>query len=214
MITRGRIAKKPKILESRELTRDDLAVLKAPRAPVGRVQEYRDSHHRVARLVASGIRREEVVAMSGYSYQRVATLCADPAFQELVAQYRTVVNEAFERAQDEYANLATSNMLKAERMLADKLDDADAAGETLPTRDLISISRDAADRFGYGKKTFVAHANVGDQLQKAMVRSGRTITTDAKGTGDVSLAPAQQGGSPERLAPAGQHLKALALGRR
>lgn len=211
-LSRGAVARKPKILESRPLTRDDLAVLKGPRAPANRVQAFRDTHHRLARLVASGIRREEVVALSGYSYHRIAVLCSDPAFQELVASYRDVVNEAFERAQDQYATLATANMLKAEAMLSDKLDEAIESGETLPTRDLIAISRDAADRFGYGKKTFVAHANVGDQLQKAMVRSGRTITVDAKGAPPTIPASAPENASPQASPSPGSSFKALALG--
>lgn len=214
-LTRGAIAKRPKILESRPLTREDLACLREKRPGPPAVQQLRDTHHRVARLVASGLRLDEVVERSGYSYQRVTTLTKDPAFQELVAKYRSVVDAAFERQQDHYMQIVTGNMLKAEVMISDKLDDAIESGETLPTRDLLAISRDAADRFGYGKKSFVTHDNLGSQLEKAMARSGKAVTIDAK-AGPASRAEASEA-SAELTAPGAPHspstLKALALRR-
>lgn len=199
MLRRGAIAKRPRILEVRPLTREDLACLTEKRAGPPTVQKLRDTHHRVARLIAAGMRYEEVAELSGYSYQRIYVLTTDPAFQELVATYRGKVDEAFIRAQDQYQTVAISNMMKAETMIADKLDDAIEAGEHLPTKDLIAISRDAADRFGYGKKSFVAHASVSTHLEKAMVRSGRTIVVDAKGA--PTLVPSPVGSAPKTTPP-------------
>lgn len=207
---------KPKILESRALTRDDLACL-TERAGPAITQRLRDTHHRVARLFAAGLRIDEIVERSGYSYQRVYTLSKDPAFQELVAKYRATVDAAFEKSQDTYFSLATSNMLKAETMLSDKLDDAIEDGTTLPTRDLIAISRDAADRFGYGKKTFVTHDNIGSKLEAAIARSGKAVTIDAKAVpAGSTLAPSQSGGNTPQSDPptVPASLKALALLRR
>ena len=213
-LQRGKIAKKPKILESRPLTREDLACLREPRAQ-NVVQKLRDSHHRVARLLAAGLRLDEVADLSGYSYQRVWQLSADPCVQELVAQYRGKVDAAFERSQDRYFSVATANMLKAETMIADKLDDALESGEHLPTRDLISISRDAADRFGYSKHTIVTNNNIGSQLEKAIARSGKAVTIDAKPGLPPALASSPAGGQTPASSPQGnQSLKALALARR
>lgn len=189
---RAAIPKKYAIGPARELTREDLELLRETRAKVGTVKSFRDSHHRVARLYASGMRHQQVMEATGYSYTRITTLYGSPAFQELIAQYREKVNEAFVQGIDSYYEIATSNMLKAERMLADKLDAADELEETLPTRDLIAISRDAADRFGYGKKQTNLNVNVdfAAQLEKAIKRSGKTI--DA--TSAPSIPPLAQSG--------------------
>lgn len=180
---RQRLAKPRPIEGVRELTRDDLATLREPRANVLITKTLRDSHHRVARLLAMGLRPGEVASRTGYSNQRISTLSKSPAFQELIAGYRKMADDAFLESQDDFYDIAFANMLKAERMLSDKLDDADAAGETLPTRDLIAISRDAADRFGYGKHTSSTNLNVdfAAKLEAAKARSARP---------DLKLVPA------------------------
>lgn len=173
---RGRIAKKIEILGVRELTRGDLACLREPRN-VSAVAKLRDPHHRLARLIASGLRPPEAAARCGFSVSRVYVLNIDPTFQDLVASYRKEVDAAFVQSQDEYYETATANMLKAERQIAEKLEAAEEEGELLPTRDLIAISRDAADRFGYGKKQTNLNVNVdfAAKLEKAIQRSGKVI---------------------------------------
>lgn len=177
MIKRGRVAKDRIITEVRELTRDDLALIKEKRATLPAVQRFRDPHHRLARLFATGLRPNQVIEQSGYSNTRVMTMYADPAFKELIEHYRKMVDKSFVESTDAFFEIATSNMLKAERQIAEKLDKADEDGELLPTRDLIAISRDAADRFGYGKKQTNVNVNVdfAAQLEKAIKRSGKTI---------------------------------------
>lgn len=180
---RGKIATNPTILSVRPLTRDDLLVLRERRPPQGIVKVFRDSHHRVARLVASGLRNEDVLLRSGYSLQRLYTLSQDPAFQELVAQYREKVSAAFVEGVDEFYSVATSNMLKAEVQLSEKLDASIDSGEFLPTKDLLAISRDAADRFGHPKQKVTNNTNVNldfaSMLEKAAARSGRSNVIDA-----------------------------------
>lgn len=153
----------------------DLRPPSADSSGAGILKRLRDPHHRVARLFAAGLRIGEIVERTGYSYQRISTLQRDPAFQELIALNREKVNAAFEREQDEYAKLATSNMLKAETQLAEKLEEAEENNEFLPTRDLIAISRDAADRFGYGKRQMNLNVNAdfASLLEKAIQRSGK-----------------------------------------
>ena len=165
------------ITDIRPLTREDLAEIMIPRnAPV--VQRLRDPHHHVVRLIAAGVRpMEEVARRSGYTIARIHGLNTDPAFKELVASYRGAIDAAFIRSQDDYYELATSNMVKAERQIAEKLERAEEEGELLPTRDLIAISRDAADRFGYGKKAMNVNVNVdfASKLEQAIARSGKVI---------------------------------------
>lgn len=184
----------------RDLARDDLSVLSQPRAKLRAADRFKDSHHRVARLFAAGLRHADVMAKTGYSEGRISTLHADPAFQELIAQYRKQVDAAFVASVDDYFEVATSNMLKAERMLGDALDEADAAGETLPLKTLVAISRDAADRFGYGKKQTNINVNVdfAAKLERARQRSSaRTIESSA-----VSQLPSTAGAVPSHATPA------------
>lgn len=176
-LPRGRIAKAKPIVSIRDLTRVDLEALKERRVAVPTVARFRDPHHRLARLCALGLRDRQIAEQSGYSLQRLAAMRTDPAFVELVASYRATVDEEFREEVDAYYSMATSNMLKAERQIAEKLDEADENGETLPVNQLIAISRDAADRFGYGKKQTNLNVNCdfAAKLEKAIARSGKQI---------------------------------------
>lgn len=177
---RGRLATNPEILEVRPLTREDLAILvDQPRGPAenrvgsGHVQKLRDPHHRLARLIAAGLRTDEVIARSGYSAQRIHSLKANQTFIELIETYRDKVNAAFEREQETFVEIATKNMVTAERMLEEKLEIHEEEG-TLPSiRELMSIRSDSADRLGYGKKNTTLNVNVdfAAKMEAAIQRS-------------------------------------------
>lgn len=170
---RGKIStRKIEILAIRELSREDLGCLREKRdAPA--IAKLRDPHHALARFIASGLKINEAAERSGFSAARAYVLSIDPTFQDLVTFYRGQVNDAWLAAQDDFQRMAVGNMLKAERQLAEKLDKADEEGELLPTRDLIAIARDAADRFGYGKKSTNVNVNVdfAAKLEAARARS-------------------------------------------
>lgn len=181
MLTRQRMPQKPLILEARPLNRADLARLPQKRADQGIVAKLRSHHHRIARLDASGIKDQDICEIAAIGHMRLYTLRQSPAYVELVAQYRNVVDAAFEQSQDEFAQASISNMLRAERQITDHFDAAEEEGELLPLKTLLAVTSDRADRFGYPKGKVVATINMGSALEKAMVRSGRTITVDAKG---------------------------------
>ena len=159
----------------------DLERLKEPRYVATTPQKLRDSHHMIARLAATGMRTKAIAAQVGYSDIRVIHLLEAPAMQELVAKYREKVDASFIESQDAFFELATKNMLSAERHIADAIAEADEAGELIPIRTALAISRDAADRFGYGKKTQNLNINVdfAAQLERAIQRSGKTIEAKA-----------------------------------
>lgn len=173
---RGRLPTKIEIRGIRELTRDDLACLHDKRT-IPAVKKLRDPHHALARYIASGLSISEAAERSGYSYSRAAVLHADPSFQDLVATYRGKVDEAWVAAQDDVQRLAVSNMLKAERMLADKLDDMDESGETPSIREIVAITADRMDRFGYSKKTTNLNVNLdfAAKLERAIQRTAKVI---------------------------------------
>lgn len=181
---RGRVSRIPplEVISIDPIKREELVVLKDLREDTtasakGLIERLRDPHHMLARFIAMGMTGSDAARKAGYSISRVSLLRNSPAFQELIAYYRNLVNSGWKEEVDEYLELATSNMMKAERMLAEKLEAAEEEGETLPTRDLIAISRDAADRFGYGKKTTNLNVNVdlAAKLERAIARSGKLI---------------------------------------
>lgn len=219
MLHRGKIATNPEVLEVRPLTREDLAVLldeqRGPskdRAGSGAVARLREPHHRLARLIALGLRKAEVVARSGYSYQRVSTIEKDPAFIELVAHYRAKVDEAFVEEQETFVELATANMITSERMLMEKLEIHEEEG-TLPSiRELMSIRSDSADRLGYGKKNVNLNVNVdfAARMEQAIARSrgSKLIETRANqppqaqyAQASIPLAPVVDPAVPEQGVP-------------
>lgn len=201
---RGKIATPPDIISIRPLTREDLALIPEARPkgsdgrPInGAVARFRDPHHRVARLFASGLRVGEVVARSGYSYNRVKQLHDDPAFQNLVAQYRAKVDEAFVENVDEFYEMATANMRKAERMIAEQLEEAEENEVTIPLKTLETLASSRMDRFGYGKRETRLNVNMdfAAQLEGAIARSGKAKVIEATAT---HPAPSPQ--SPPRVA--------------
>lgn len=166
----------PRVTAVRALGRGDLAALRAPAAKPA-LQKLRDSHHAVARLLASGLTNIDVAARTGYSLTSIVNLKQAPAMVELIARYRAELNESWHKSADAYHELIYSNQMKAERQICDKLDEADDAGELLPTRELLAIARDAADRTGYGKRSTNVNVNIdfAAKLEAAIRRSGKVI---------------------------------------
>lgn len=144
----------------RPLERADLAYLqqKSAKPPI---QNLRDSHHIVARLLASGLTHAEIARQSGRSIQSVHVLSVSPAMQELVAQYRSQDDDSWKASRDEYYDLIFSNGIKAARQIGDQLDMADDSPDNLiPINRLLAITADSSDRVGYSKKSTTLNVNV------------------------------------------------------
>jgi len=177
-MSRGRPERRRGIAAVRDLTETDIARLAAgERGSTPVVKSLRDSHHRIARMIASGMRLTDIAYATGFSIQRIYTLNSAPSVQELVETYRKDENESHRIARDDYYDLLYSNMVKAERQISDRLDQADEDGELLSIRELTSITRDAADRVGYGKRSLsvVANADFASTMERAVKRSDKVI---------------------------------------
>ena len=97
--------------------------------------------------------------------------------------------------------------MKAERKLADKLDDDDD-NEEMSVRELISIARDAADRVGLSKRSIQTNVNMdfAQMLDRAIKRSedlrfpseGSSEMISLPRSGELKLAPASSGKAPGR----------------
>lgn len=179
---RGKLAKHPRILSVRPLEREDLARLEQGAGRVQpRVQKLSMAHHRLARLVAAGLRDHEVCAKSGFSGTRLASLKTDPAFQQLVAEYSTKIEQSWLDSLDEFHEASVSNMLRAERQIEEHLDRAEESGELISLNTLLKVTSDRADRFGYGKHSHSTNdiRDVAAIMEQAARRMGQANVIDA-----------------------------------
>ena len=197
-IGRGVIPKKVKFA-LRSATREDLVRLEGTRSKV-HPAKLRHSHHMVARLAAAGLRLQQIADQTGYAYNRVSVLLGSPAMKDLVAHYKGVIDKTYAEGIDAYFQLATGNMIAAERHIADRIAECDEAGELLPVREAIAISRDAADRFGYGKKQTNVNVNV-DFAAKLETRNARLKTIDGTVQTTTPVASNQPLAVPSHLPP-------------
>jgi hypothetical protein len=188
----GRPPKFAQVIEVRELSLREVVEVKRGKVPA--FQRFRDSHHRMAQLFACGLGTSEVAQIMGYSISRVSVLRHTPAFEDLVDQKRGVDEGVLRDSMQVYNQMILENGIKAERKLADKLDDDDET-EELSVRELISISRDAADRVGLSKRAIQTNVSVdfASLLDRAIARSREVLPR----SGDLKLISASQG-SPGR----------------
>jgi len=143
----------------------------------------------MARLFASGLRVGQVAEYMGMSISRVSIFHNNPAFQALIADKRNVEDEITRDKISAFNDMILSNGMKAERKLADKLDDDDES-EQLSVRELVSIARDAADRIGLSKRSIQTNVNLdfASMLDRAIARSARPALPRS---GDLKLVPSE-----------------------
>ena len=138
------------------------------------LNQYRESHHSVARLLAIGATHEHIRRQTGVTFRRISIFLSDPSFKELVAHYREDVEKRWDKNVDSFLDLGMGNMIRAEAMISDQLDKADEADEDIPLNTLNRLSQDRADRFGYPKTSQVEHKHdFAALLDRAIERSGK-----------------------------------------
>ncbi len=189
----------PEITDIREVTRADLSHLQAPR-PQNQLATLRDSHHRIARAVAAGMKNGDVASTCGISIQRVSTLRADPSFIELVAHYRALLTEEWKETADPVTEYMRSNALKAEQLISDRLDKAMEEDETIPLSQLVQVTSDRYDRLGYSKVTKSVNLNVDFAANLEAARRRSAPVREVKTIEAPPLAGPQSASGP--IAPA------------
>lgn len=143
----------------RDLARDDLERLYKPRTVSNRPKKLRHSHHQVAMLLAAGFSYDNVRVMTGYSFTRISTLKADPAFEALIQTYAGRVDKEIAAKAQDFILTKMDIMVTSDRMIKDRLEELDEADELLPLRDAIKLSTEMADRVGYGKHSYQHNYN-------------------------------------------------------
>lgn len=166
--TTGRASKAVSAELERELGLDDVAALleeKGVQAP--QIKEFRERHHALARHIAEGKRPGEAAILCRYSQSRMSVLLADPAFMELVAHYREIVNEEFVDFQSKLAELALDGALILQSRMEEKPDDMSDAL-------LLQIVQVGADRTGHGPSQKIEHNHkigLAERLMSANARA-------------------------------------------
>lgn len=164
---KGRAAKKPAVSMIRELTDADLALLQTERAVKPTlIKRVRDSHHALARALASGVHEAEAALIAGYCLSRISVLKNDPTFIELIEFYR---REGAAKHGD-FAERMIQMARMAQEELQDRLEDNPAQFEI---DDLRKIMTDSADRAGYSPKsgkTVTVNLNFAGRLERARQR--------------------------------------------
>lgn len=129
----------------RELTEADLISLETSEklgVEPQPIQSLRHTHHKVARLLALGIKEVEVSAITGYSPSRISILKSDPMFKELLGYYSDQVGQEHEHVVGKLAAL-TEDALD---VIVQRLE---AAPDKFTIPQLLEIVRSAGDRAGY-----------------------------------------------------------------
>lgn len=183
--TTGR-AKAPLVAEiERELDEMDLASLAGERGvSAPQIGALRERHHALARLIAEGKKPGEAAVIMRYTAARVSILLSDPAFQELVEHYRSVVDGEFVDFQKKLAELGVD----AAHLLQERLEDPEQANE-FSNAALLQLVTISADRTGHGPsaKTEVnVKVGLADRLLAAKERhlALRDITPKGEENGD------------------------------
>lgn len=149
----------------RELTAGEASSTARPRE----LTRLRDSHHQVAKLIAAGLRTQDVSRMTGYSISRLSWLQSqDPSFKELVEFYR---QDRRDVEVDVEARLRTVALDAVQHFHETMLENPDAITPALA----LEASKVFLDRSGYAPVTKSVNKNlnlnIGARFDKAAEKS-------------------------------------------
>lgn len=140
------------------------------------IQRLRTQHHKLAQLVAEGVRNEEIAAITGYAIAYIANIKSDPAFKNLVAYYQGQVEGAFVEA-----NVSLHSRLNAVAQLASEelMERLTVEPDKFTNRELNEAVAMGADRTGFGTRTtnFNVNVDLAARLERARGRIGSSVPT-------------------------------------
>lgn len=199
----GRRAEPPTAKIVRDLNEADLAARRlVPAAKPAPLQSLRDSHHHLARTLASDVSDTEASAITGYTPNRISILKNDPAFKELLEFYRKQQTGLFETVQDRF----TALMLDCVSVIQERVEkDPDA----ITLSELRETAKFASGPAGYGPMTKSLNVNMNidyaSRLSEARKRSSPQ-PSDARLIEGVALPakvePQAAGEVPGKASPA------------
>lgn len=164
--TSGR-AKRPLFAEfDRELTQADLEALSVERGvKPPSLKRITETHHSIAQLLGQGESGASVALATGYSQSRISILRADPAFQELIAYYRSQSSDTL------YVHHIDSQ-LKGKAVYDDILevihDKVLEESTSMQMADLVDAGKFVGDRSGFGPSTKSTSTNLNVNFADAL----------------------------------------------
>jgi hypothetical protein len=114
------------------------------------LKKLKHSHHNLARLVADGVREEEISAVTGYSSSYISAIKHDPAFEQLVVYYTEQKGAVYLDVHQRLSTLSLDAVDELQSRLAE-------TPETFQNRELKELAEMGLDRVGFGKATRVDH---------------------------------------------------------
>jgi hypothetical protein len=119
--------------------------------------KLRASHHELARLLAASYSRADASIMTGYSVERIAVLCLDPTFADLVANYRARNAEAGQDITGQLLNVALDSLQEFRERL-------ESRPEQISSSELIAAAKLGFDRAGHGPSSTQRNVSISAQL--------------------------------------------------
>lgn len=162
----GRAAKPLSAEFVRELSEADLMIPASQVQTAPLLKKIRDSHHALARVLATGNSEAEASAVTGYTASRISILKADPQFKELLEFYRMQADGAVADLRARMANMGLDAIQELQERMNDSPEDFSLAM-------LKDIVREMADRTGHAPQrgpTNVTQINVGLSDKMAAAR--------------------------------------------
>lgn len=162
----GRQAKEVSVEFVRELTAEDLRTPPTQVQTAAPIKALRDTHHALARLLATGMSEHEASLQTGYSPSRISILKADPTFMELLEFYRERGEGAVSDFRERMAVVGLTALAELGERLEEKPEDFSPAL-------LKDIVKDMADRTGHAPQkgpSQVTNINIGLSERMAAAR--------------------------------------------
>ncbi len=150
------------------------------------IKRLTDSHHALARCLASGMSAVEASVVTGYTPSRISVLRDSPLFAELVAHYARGEDGALADLQERMLTVG----LTAVEELKTRLEEEP---EKIGTATLLEAVKTLADRTGHGPQSKTTNLNVNVSLA-SRVAEGRRRAMSAK----VLSPPAPSALGPEQ----------------
>jgi hypothetical protein len=157
----------------RELTEGDKAFLaqQPTAARTGtQLRRLRDSHHKIAKLIADGLDPAEVSQISGYSLSRVYVLSNDPTFRELVSFYRENKDKEYTDFHARMASFATDAVQELHARL-------DEEPDKMTNEFLADIVKTLADRTGHAPVSKSINVDVKTNLADRLSRARQRVAS-------------------------------------
>lgn len=159
------------------------------RKPV--VSRLTSRHHTIAKLFAAGATRNEVAIAVNMTPERVGQFANDPAFQELIAQYRTDPDVVRAQGIDLIAFQRQQMVATSQRALDhanEAMDQAEAEGGHIPLSHALRAVEIFADRIGLGKHTTTTNVyDFASELETRRIARMKTIEAKVSSPSSTSL---------------------------